>query len=205
MCSSIFGFIFWKTTSLLSHDLLSWLTNCSTLCCSLFSLSYLDLLLLAFPWYSWLFVSIVLLQFDSQSPSLSSNDSFSFLFNFFFNYLNFSFISFIGCTGFLRLFVCFCCLFCFVSSLLFSFLCPHVLHHCYVIHFFLWFSGSFCFFLLYLLIAVCICFHFVSISFEFGYYIGPLCVFFFCLYMYFTQFNVVEKINGSLSYTIWFM
>jgi hypothetical protein len=68
-------------------------------------------------------------------------------------------------------------LFGFVSSLLFSFLCPHVLHHCYVIHFFLWFSGSFCFFLLYLLIAVCICFHFVSISFDFGYYISPFLCF----------------------------
>jgi hypothetical protein len=74
---------FEKKPSLLSHDLLGWLTNCSTLCCSLFSLSYLDLLLLAFPWYSWLFVSIVFLQFDSQSPSLSSNVSFSFLFIFF--------------------------------------------------------------------------------------------------------------------------
>jgi hypothetical protein len=49
-----------------------------------------------------LLVSIVFLQFDSQSPSLSSNDSFSILINFF-NYFNFSFISFIGCTGFLRL------------------------------------------------------------------------------------------------------
>jgi hypothetical protein len=28
----------------------------------------------------------------------------------------------------------------------------------------------------------------------------PFCVFFFCLY--FTQFIVVEKVNGSLSYTI---
>jgi hypothetical protein len=31
----------------------------------------------------------------------------------------------------------------------------------------------------------------------------PFCVFFFCLY--FTQFDVVEKVNGSLSYTMWFV
>ena len=29
------------------------------------------------------------------------------------------------------------------------------------------------------------------------------CVFFFCLY--FNQFIVVEKVNGSLSYTMWFV
>jgi len=47
----------------------------------------------------------------------------AFLFSLtFFNYLNFSFISFIGCTSFLRLFVCFpfyllCCSpFCFLTS-----------------------------------------------------------------------------------------
>ena len=95
------------------------------------------------PGTSWLFVSIVFWQFDSQSPSLSSNDSFSILINFF-DYFNFSFISFIGCTGFLRLFVCFCFLFCSVSSLLFSFLSLHLRQHCYIILFFLWFSHSFC-------------------------------------------------------------
>ena len=92
------------------------------------------------PGTSWLFVSIVFWQFDSQSPSLSSNDSFSILINFF-DYFNFSFISFIGCTGFLRLFVClfvcYCFLFCSVSSLLFSFLSLHLHQHCYIILFFL--------------------------------------------------------------------
>ena len=64
-----------------------------------------------FLWYCWLFVSIVLLQFDSQSPSLCSNDSFSFLI-FFFNYFDFfihffysiHWFSFIAYTGFLCLF-----------------------------------------------------------------------------------------------------
>jgi hypothetical protein len=41
----MFGLIFWRTTSLHSHYLLGWLANCSTLCCSFFSLSYLNLLL----------------------------------------------------------------------------------------------------------------------------------------------------------------
>ena len=76
------------------------------------------------PGTSWLFVNIVFLQFDSQSPSLSSNDSFSILINFF-NYFKFSFISFIGCTGFLHLFVCLFVLLCiFFVVLLFVSSCP---------------------------------------------------------------------------------
>jgi hypothetical protein len=31
----------------------------------------------------------------------------------------------------------------------------------------------------------------------------PFCVSFFCVY--FTQFIVVEKVDGSLSYTMWFV
>jgi hypothetical protein len=97
---------------------------------------------------------------------------------------------------FVCLFVCFalhlfCCSpFCVLMSLIIA------------ISFFFFFDFHilFVFFLLHLLIYVCICFHFVSISFDFGYYIDPFCVFFFCLY--FTQFIVVEKVNGSLSYTI---
>ena len=134
------------------------------------------------PGTSWLFVNIVFLQFDSQCPSLSSNDSFSILINFF-NYFNFSFISFIGCTGFLRLFVClFVCLLLFFVLLCIFFVVllfvssfpSALLYHSF---FFFDFHILFVFFLLHLLIFVCFCFHFVSISFDFDYYIGPFLCF----------------------------
>jgi hypothetical protein len=104
--------------------------------------------------------------------------AFLFLFSFWIT-LIFSFKSFIGCTGFLRLFVCFCCLFCFVSSLLFSFLSPHVLHHCYVIPFF---SSLIFTFILFPFFFICSYlsvsgFHFVSLSFDFGYNFGPFLCF----------------------------
>ena len=148
-----------------------------------------------------LFVSIVFLQFDSQSPSLSSNDSFSILINFF-NYFNFSFISFIGCTGFLRLFV-FVVFFCsvsfffvhvvllFVSSFPSALLC-HSFFCCLIFTFFLF---SFFYICSYLSVSVFILSLYLLILTTI---LAPFCVFFFCLY--FTQFIVVEKINGSLSY-----
>jgi hypothetical protein len=57
-------------------------------------------------------------------------------------------------------------------------------------------------FLLHLLIFVYLVL-ILSLYLDFGYNIDPFCVFIFCLY--FTQFIVVEKVNGSLSYTMWSM
>jgi len=113
------------------------------------------------------------------SVSISdSNDSFSFLI-FFLNYFNFLIHFFNRICGFLCLFVLFFCfLFCSESSLLFCVLSLHLLWHCYVILFsFFDFHVIFVSRLLHLLIFVCVWFHFVSISFDFGYYICPFSCF----------------------------
>ena len=154
-----------------------------------------------FPGTSWLFVSIVFLQFDSQFPSLSSNDSFSILINFF-NYFNFSFISFIGCTGFLRLFVCLFLLFVllcifFVVLLFVSSFLSALLYHSFFSLIFTFFLYSFFYICSYKSVSVFILSLYLLILATI---LAPFCVFFFCLY--FTQFIVVEKVNGSLSYTI---
>ena len=169
----MYGFICWKTTSLHPHDLLGWLANsyCSTLVLS-FLCHIWTYYCKAFLWYCWLFVSIVLLQFDSQSPSLCSNDSFSFLI-FFLNYFDF----FIHCFYRMHWFSLFVCFLFFVLFLGFFLLCIFFVVLFFVssfppallCHSFFYFQVHFVSFLLHLLIFVCICFHFVSISFDFGY------------------------------------
>ena len=131
----------------------------------------------AFLWYCWLFVSIVLLQFDSQSPSLCSNYSFSFLI-FFLNYictLIFTFIYFIGCTGFLWVFFLPFVLLCIFFFVLFFVL---LISSSIAMSFFFFFDFHIPFvsFLLHVIIFVYLVL-ILSISFDFGYYIGPFLCF----------------------------
>ena len=126
-------------------------------------------------WYCWLFVSIVLLQFDSQSPSLCSNDSFSFLI-FFFNYFDFFihffyrmhwFSFFVFCWFFFWLCIFFVVLL-FVSSSPSALLCHS------------FFSLIFTFFLFpffFIFSCLSVSGFILSLSFDFGYYIGPFLCF----------------------------
>jgi len=117
--------------------------------------------------------------------------------------LIFLFISLIGCVVF---FVClfYSFFFCSVSSLLFSILSLHLLRHCYVILFLS------LIFTLFLFPFFFICSYLSVSGFNLSLYILILatifvlfCVFFFCFY--FTQLIVMENVNGSLSYTMWFV
>jgi hypothetical protein len=161
----------------------------------LFSVIFGPTIVGAFLWYCWLFVSIVLLQFDSQSPSLCSNDSFSYLIFFLNSFDFFPFISFIGCTKWLSLFVwgffaCFCCS---VSSLLFSFFLslfhPALLCHSFYSLIFTFFLFHSFFIYSYLSVSVFILSLYLFILVAL---LAPFCLFFFCIY--FTLFIVVENV-----------
>ena len=168
------------------------LANCSILCCSFISLSYLDLLLQAFLWYCQLFISIGPLQFDSQSSSLCSNDSFSYLI-FLLNCFDFfPLISFIGCTKWL-IFLCFFLLFvllCIFIVIFFfvSLFPPALLCHSFYSLIFTFLQFHSFFICSYLSVSVFILSQYLFIMVAL---LVPFCLFFFCTY--FTQCIVVEK------------
>ena len=147
----------------------------------------------AFLWYCWLFVSIVLLQFDSQSPSLCSNDSFSYLIFFLNSFDLFPFISFIGCTKWLSLFVwvffAFFFLLCVFFVVLFFSL---IISSSIVMSFFLFFD-----------------FHVLVVSFLLPLLICCLYLFSCCLYifsfwlLYWLLFVLSSSVSISRSLLLW--
>ena len=159
------------------------LTNCSILCCSFISLSYLDLLL----WLSSgtvgcssvLFLCSLFLSLHLCVLMTAFLISFSFELLWFFSI---HFFYRMHQMAYLSLFLF---AFCFALYLLCHFLFCLLISSSIAMSFFFFFDFHvpFVSFLLFLLIFVCICFHFVSISFHFGCFIGSL-LSFFLLYLF---------------------